>query len=107
MFTLNRNIGEVKAARSRAAVVATLRVFPSTPEPDNKEKEDDMFSKILSASAASDCGQRGWRMNTADCMKKERADRRKAQESQQEKKREMQQDIMELFWHKQTCCRLG
>lgn len=38
------------------------------------------------------------KVTTADCIVKERAARRNAQEFQQEKQREMNQDIMELFW---------
>ncbi|CAM2107623.1 unnamed protein product [Caretta caretta] len=57
-----------------------------------------MFSEILQAIAASDHEHRAWRMNIADSLEKERVERRKAQ---QEKEREMHQDIRELLW-KQT-----
>ncbi|XP_048722942.1 casein kinase I isoform X4 [Caretta caretta] len=60
----------------------TLRM----PESDKEEKEedsDDMFSKILQVSAASGCQQRTWRMNIADSLEKERAERRKAPESEE------------------------
>ncbi|CAM2114431.1 unnamed protein product [Caretta caretta] len=58
------------------------------PEPDKEEKEmtrDDMFNVILSVSTTQDHEQRAWRVNTADSLEKERVDRRKVQESKQEK----------------------
>ncbi|CAM2104927.1 unnamed protein product [Caretta caretta] len=62
-----------------------------------KRTWDDMFSEILQTSAASDYAQRASRVDIADCVEEERADRRKTQASQQEKEREMHQDIMGLF----------
>ncbi|CAM5120479.1 unnamed protein product [Eretmochelys imbricata] len=84
-----------------ASAVEALRGSPSTPveclsqiRRRKKRTWDDMFNEILHACAASDCEQRAWRVNIADSMEKERAERRK---SQQEKEWEMHQDIMGLL----------
>ncbi|CAM4566995.1 unnamed protein product [Lepidochelys olivacea] len=67
-----------------ASAVEALRGSPSTPveclsqiRRRKKRTWDDMFNEILHASAASDCEQRAWRVNIADSMEKERAERRK------------------------------
>lgn len=82
-----------------AAVVA-FRDSPSTPmeclhwaRRRKKRTLDDLLIKILQAIAASDPKQRIWRVNIADCMEKEKVDRRKVQE----KGRKLYQGIMGLF----------
>ncbi|CAM2110786.1 unnamed protein product [Caretta caretta] len=74
-----------------------------TPEPDKEEKErirNDVFSEIQQANVASDSEHRAWRMNTEGSLEKERVEKRKAQESQQEKEREIHQDVMGLVRQK-------
>ncbi|CAM2117191.1 unnamed protein product [Caretta caretta] len=60
-----------------------------------KKRTQDDFQETLQARAASHCEHRAWRVNTADSLEEER----EAQESQQEKDREMHQDIMGLIRH--------
>ncbi|CAM2095771.1 unnamed protein product [Caretta caretta] len=60
----------------------------------NKRTRDDMYNEILQASTAPHCDHRTWRMNIAYSLDKERVERRKAQESQQQKEKELHQDIM-------------
>ncbi|CAM2114024.1 unnamed protein product [Caretta caretta] len=69
-----------------------------------KRTQDDVFSEILQASAASDHEQRAWKVNTGDSLDKERVDRRKAQESQQEKEREVHQGITGHLFSIYVCC---
>ncbi|XP_044842218.1 vesicle-associated membrane protein-associated protein B/C isoform X3 [Mauremys mutica] len=89
---------------STAAATASFWTSPSTPTEHSsqirrrkKRTQDDTFSKILQANAASDCEHRAWRMNMAASLEKERIERKEAQESQQEKGREMHQDAVKLF----------
>ncbi|CAM2111545.1 unnamed protein product [Caretta caretta] len=86
-----------------ATAIAAFRVSPSAPTEclsqivrPKKRIWDDMLNEMLQASAASHREHRAWRKNIVDCLEKERVQRSKAQESQQEKEREVNQDIIGL-----------
>ncbi|XP_044842217.1 vesicle-associated membrane protein-associated protein B/C isoform X2 [Mauremys mutica] len=106
-YCVRPNSGIIDAGTSinvSAAATASFWTSPSTPTEHSsqirrrkKRTQDDTFSKILQANAASDCEHRAWRMNMAASLEKERIERKEAQESQQEKGREMHQDAVKLF----------
>ncbi|CAM2109860.1 unnamed protein product [Caretta caretta] len=62
-----------------------------------KRTRENMLNEILQARAASDREQRIWSVNMTSSLEKERVDKRNAQDCQQDKEREMDQDILGLL----------
>ncbi|CAM2099120.1 unnamed protein product [Caretta caretta] len=102
--TLMDGKSSMKCQITRAAGTVAFRVSHSTlteclSQKRRREKrtQDDMFQEIAQACAASENETRAWRVTLAESMEKKRVEKRKAGEYNQEKKKEMHQDKMELL----------